>query len=144
MQRTRVTSPGALVALAVAVACAVVVGFIMVGALTRGDSDAVGDLPTVDEVVAAQAHRHGIDLPELSDEEAAALLVEPTAGTDASAYEQLRAQLTAVADADGVDVALFLLGEVVAVSPEAAAECTRLFADITGSATGSGRICPAA
>ena len=85
----------------------------------------------VDEVVAAQAHRHGVELPELTDADRARLSAPPTTGSSLSPYEQVLGQLLAVRDAAGVDEAVAILGEVALQSDTVAAECDRLYAEIT-------------
>ena len=121
----------AVVSLGLALACVALVALPVIASWGDSDSRAVDDLPSVAEVVAAQAHRHGIQLPELTVEEQQALQAPPRPGSDASAFEQLRSQLTAVAEVDGVESAVFLLGEVAAVSEEAAELCPRLYAVLT-------------
>lgn len=117
--------------IAVAVAGFVVV--LLVSSWSTQDSEAIDDLPTVAEVIVAEAHRHGIELPELTDDQRAALASDARAATDASAYEQLSTQLLGVLSVDGLDQAVFLLGEVAAVSPEAAELCPRLFDDLVST-----------
>lgn len=102
------------------------------GAWRGDDGRAVGDLPSVAEVVAAQAHRHGVTLPELSEEDRMRLSAPPTPGSSLSPYEQVLSQLRAVRDAAGVDEAVAILGEVSLQSETIAADCPRLYAEITG------------
>jgi hypothetical protein len=113
----------------------------------RGDgASAIDDLPTVAEVVAAQAHRHGVTLPELSDEDRVRLSAPPTAGSQLSAYDQVLVQLVAVRDAAGIDEAVAILGEVAQQSPVISAECPRLYAEITAGFAASRalpEVCPA-
>ncbi len=109
----------------------------VVGALAwgswRGDGvTAVDDLPSVAEVVAAQAHRHGVTLPELSDADRVRLSAPPKPGSSLSPYDQVLAQLIAVRDAAGADEAVMILGEVALQSATIAGECPRLYAEITG------------
>ena len=104
------------------------------------------DLPSVAEVVAAQAHRHGVTLPELTDEDRVRLSAAPTPGSSASAYEQVLTQLIAVRDAAGVNEAIAILGEVSRQSSTIAADCPRLYADIAGAspdAPSLAQTCPA-
>lgn len=126
--------PVVLIAAGVALACAGFVVVLLASSWFTQDSEAIDDLPTVAEVIVAEAHRHGIDLPELTDEQRAALASDSRAATDASAYEQLSAQLLGVLGVDGLEQAVFLLGEVAAVSPEAAGLCPRLFDELVASA----------
>ena len=122
-----------------------VVGALAWGAWSSDDGTAVDDLPTVSEVVAAQAHRHGVELPELTDADRARLSAPPTAGSSLSPYDQVLGQLLAVRDAAGVDEAVAILGEVVLQSGTVAAECDRLYAELTAT-TSSARplaeVCP--
>ncbi len=114
-----------------AVVTLAVVGVLAWGAWSSDDGTAIDDLPTVSEVVAAQAHRHGVELPELTDADRARLSAPPTAGSSLSPYEQVLGQLLAVRDAAGVDEAVTILGEVALQSDTVAAECDRLYAEIT-------------
>jgi hypothetical protein len=116
-----------------------VVGLLVWGAWRTDDGSAIDDLPTVSEVVAAQAHRHGVDLPELTDADRARLSAPPTAGSSLSPYDQVLGQLLAVRDTAGV-------GEVALQSEVVAAECPRLYAAVTEAGASSvpvARICPA-
>lgn len=124
----------------IAVACLAGIATLAVVASQGDDLDAVSGLPTVAEVVVSQAHRHGIELPELTSEQQAALQAPLAPGTDASVYEQLSAQLGRVAEVEGVSAAVFLLGEVAATSPEAAAICEVIYAEL--SATGDAPASP--
>jgi len=123
-------SRGARFAVIVALSCLALVIAVVVSSLGRSPQGAVDDLPTVAEILAAQAHRHGIDLPRLTPEQEAALSAPLRPGTTVEAYEQLRAQLLGVAEIEGLDSAIFLLGEVVELSEDARRECDRLFADL--------------
>ncbi|MEY3733342.1 MAG: hypothetical protein RL347_701, partial [Actinomycetota bacterium] len=110
------------------------------------DGSAVDDLPTVSEVVAAQAHRHGVDLPELTEADRARLSAPPTAGSTLSAYDQVLSQLLAVRDAAGVDEAIVILGEVAMQSDVVASDCARLYDAVTDSAPTAlplAAVCPA-
>ncbi len=129
--------PLVLVAAGIALACAGFVAILLASSWFTQDSEAVDDLPTVAEVIVAQAHRHGIELPELTDEQLAALASDSRSATDASAYEQLSTQLLGVLGVDGLDQAVFLLGEVAAVSPDAAQLCPQLFDELVASAPSS-------
>ena len=137
MVTTGSRSIAAAAAVAVAVVCAGLVLALLVSSLSTPESQSVDDLPTVAEVIVATAHQHGIELPELTTEQREALAAEPVAATDATAYEQLSTQLLGVATVDGVEQAVFLLGEVVAVSPEAAQLCSRLYDDLVSAAADS-------
>jgi len=110
-----------------------VVGLLMWGAWLTDDDSAVDDLPTVSEVVAAQAHRHGVDLPELSEDDRARLSAPPTAVSSMSPYDQVLGQLIAVRDSAGVDEAVAILSEVALQSDVVAAECPRLYEAVTAS-----------
>lgn len=114
---------------------------------TRGDeARSVDELPSIAEVVAAQAHRHGISLPALTDEDRVRLSAAPTPGSSASPYMQVLSQLMAVRDAAGVNEAIEILGEVARQSETIAAECARLYADIAGAsldAPSLAQTCPA-
>lgn len=132
--------------LALAVVTLGVVGVLVWGAWRSDDGTAIDDLPTVSEVVAAQAHRHGVELPELTDADRARLSAPPTAGSSLSPYDQVLGQLIAVRDAAGVDEAVAILGEVALQSETVAAECDRLYAELTREAPSSlpvGQACPA-
>jgi hypothetical protein len=122
-----------LVVSALAVVTLGVVGLLMWGAWLTDDDSAVDDLPTVSEVVAAQAHRHGVDLPELSDDDRARLSAPPTAVSSMSPYDQVLSQLIVVRDAAGVDEAVAILSEVALQSDVVAAECPRLYEAVTAS-----------
>lgn len=101
------------------------------GAWRGGDDASIDDLPTVEEVVAAQAHRHGVDLPEVSDEDRVRLTAPPTSVSSLSPYEQVLGQLLAVREAAGVDEAVAILGEVALQSDVVARECPRIYAALT-------------
>jgi hypothetical protein len=134
-----------LVVIVIAVVTLGVVGVLVWGAWSTDDGTAVDDLPSVSEVVAAQAHRHGVDLPELTDADRARLSAPPTAASSLSPYDQVLGQLLAVRDAAGVDEAIAILGEVALQSETVAAECDRLYAEITAGASSSlpvGQTCP--
>ena len=135
-----------LVVIALAVITLGVVGVLVWGAWRTDDATAIDDLPTVSEVVAAQAHRHGVDLPELTEADRARLSAPPTAASSLSPYEQVLGQLIAVRDAAGVDEAVAILGEVVLQSETVAAECDVLYAEITQGQPATAtlaQICPA-
>lgn len=118
-------------AVVVALACMAVIGILAWGGWRSEDGSAVEELPTVAEVVAAQAHRHGIDLPELDDADRARLSAAPSAASTLAPYDQVLAQLTAVRDAAGIDEAIDILGEVAQDNATVASECTRLYAALT-------------
>ena len=122
-----------------------VVGLLMWGAWSTDDGNAVDDLPTVSEVVAAQAHRHGVELPELSEDDRARLSAPPTAASSLSPFDQVLSQLIAVRDTAGVDEAVVILGEVALQSEVVSAECPRLYEAVTEtspSALPVNQICP--
>lgn len=132
--------------IAVAAVTAGVVGLLVWGSWSTDDRSAVGELPSVSEVVAAQAHRHGVDLPELTEADRARLSAPPTAGSSLTPYDQVLLQLLAVRDTAGVDEAVAILGEVALQSDVVAAECARLYAAVAGTqgATQSATdVCPA-
>lgn len=132
--------------MALAVVTLGVVGALAWGAWTRDDSSAIDDLPTVSEVVAAQVHRHGVDLPELTDADRARLSAQPTAGSTLSPYDQVLTQLLAVREAAGVDEAVAILGEVVLQSESVSGDCDRLYAALTADAPAALpliEVCPA-
>jgi|SanBayMetagenome_1026888.scaffolds.fasta_scaffold30143_2 hypothetical protein len=108
-----------------------VVGALVWGAWRSDDGTAIDDLPTVSEVIAAQAHRHGVELPELTEADRARLSAPPTAGASLSTYDQVLGQLLTVRDAAGVDEAVAILREVALQSESVATECDRLYADLT-------------
>ena len=118
-------------AVAVAIGCVGLVLTLFLSGFTTTGATAVDDLPRVSEVIVAAAHEHGIELPELTDEEREALDAPPVDATDATAYEQLSAQLMSVKEADGIEQAVFLLGEVAAVSPDASVLCPALYEELT-------------
>lgn len=125
-------SAGAIiVAIGVALLCAVVIGALVWGAWRSEDGAAVDELPTVAEVVAAQAHRHGIDLPELDDEDRARLSAAPSAVSTLDSFDQVLVQLLAVRDAAGVNEAIDILGEVAAADGSVATQCARLYEALT-------------
>jgi len=135
-----------VVVVAVAVVTVGVVGLLVWGAWSTDDRSAIGDLPTVSEVVAAQAHRHGVDLPELTEADRARLSAPPTAGSSLAPYDQVLLQLLAVRDTAGVDEALAILGEVALQSDVVAAECARLYAAVAGTDAATrplAEVCPA-
>lgn len=126
-----------IVVIVMAVVTMSLVGLLIWGAWSTDDGSAVGELPTVSEVVAAQAHRHGVDLPELTDADRARLSAPPTSGSTLSPYDQVLTQLLAVRDTAGVDEAVVILGEVALQSDVVATECARLYADVVGSGSTS-------
>ncbi len=136
---------GGIVAGGVALVCLAVAALLLIGAWRSSDDAAVDDLPSVKEVVAAQAHRHGINVPELSEDEIARLSAPPTAAASISAYDQVLPQLQAVKEAEGVDAALLILGDAAKVSPDVAANCANLYLALAkGSSPAStpGEVCP--
>lgn len=136
---------GRVVVGGVAVVCLAVAALLLIGAWRSSDDAAVDDLPSVKEVLAAQAHRHGINLPALSEDEIARLSAPPTAATSLSAYEQVLPQLQAVKDAEGVDAAMLILGDAAKVSPDVAADCASLYDAIAQGSSPTatlGEVCP--
>ena len=67
-----------IVVIVIAVVTLGVVGTLVWGAWRSDDGTAIDDLPTVSEVVAAQAHRHGVNLPELTMSAPSSLPVSQT------------------------------------------------------------------
>ena len=134
------------VVLAVAAGCLALVGVLVWGAWQSDDLSSVDDLPSVAEVVAAQAHRHGVNVPELTDADRVRLSAPPTAASTLSPYDQVLGQLLAVRDTAGVDEAVAILGEVALQSEVVAEECPRLYAAVTEGSASSvplARACPA-
>jgi hypothetical protein len=139
MAPTMMSSRGARVAALLALACLGIVVAVAVSSLGRSPQGAVDDLPTVAEILAAQSHRHGVDVPRLTPEQEAALAAPLRPGTTVEAYEQLRIQLRGVAEVEGLGAAVRLLGEVTQLSDDARRECDRLYADLlTGDFTSPG------
>lgn len=133
------------IVIAIAVITMGIVGVLAWGAWRTDDGTAIDELPSVSEVVAAQAHRHGVDLPELTDADRARLSAPPTDASSLSPYDQVLGQLLAVRDAAGVDEAVAILGEVALQSETVAEDCGRLYAELTAGASSSlpvGEICP--
>jgi hypothetical protein len=134
--------------MAVAVVAGVILGVVALlvwGSWSSDDGSAVDDLPSVSEVVAAQAHRHGVDLPELSDADRARLSAPPTAASSLSAYDQVLNQLVVVRDSTGIDEAIVILGEVAIQSDVVASDCSRLYDALTESTPSTvpvGEVCP--
>lgn len=121
--------------IAVVALCLLVIGYLVWGSLRSSDSDAVGDLPTVAEIVAAQAHQHGVSLPPMTEEQAAQLSAPPSTVSSLSPYDQVLVQLDAVKSAAGLDEALAILADVARESDVVAAECDRLYAALVDGAT---------
>jgi hypothetical protein len=119
------------VALVIASMCVVIIGLLVWGAWKTGDGAAVDDLPTVAEVVAAQAHMHGIELPEVDDLDRERLTAAPSPATTLAPFDQVLIQLAAVRDATGLAEALLLLREVAEESPSVADVCQRLYDALT-------------
>lgn len=126
--------------------CLLVVGLLAWGAMRSADSAAVGELPTVAEIVAAEAHMHGVRLPELSDEDRVRLSAAPTAASTLSPFDQVRVQLEAVKEAGGLDEALAILADVALQSPEVASDCARIFDSLVAGGSSSSmtvaQVCP--
>lgn len=119
-----------VVVIAVSAACIVLVVWLAMGALGRDRSAYVDDLPTVAEVIAAQAHAHGVSIPDAPDAPASAAPANggsPSAASSLTGFEQMRRQLVAVAEADGAEVALAILHDAAASSPQVAADCGQLY-----------------
>ena len=125
------------VVLAVAAGCLALVGVLVWGAWQSDDLSSVDDLPSVAEVVAAQAHRHGVNVPELTDADRVRLSAPPKAASTLSPNDQVLTQLLAVRDAAGVDEAVSILSDVAGQSDTVAAECGQLYAALTDGAPAS-------
>lgn len=117
--------------------CVLLIGWLIWGAVTSPDTTAIDDLPTVSEVVIAQAHQHGIDLPELTENDVARLSAAPSAASTLTAYDQVRDQLLAVKTTAGASEALAILGEIAVASDEISGMCPQLYADVTSSTSES-------
>ena len=131
--------------IAVVVLCAGVVGYLIWGAARGSSTDAVGELPTVADIVAAQAHQHGVSLPPLSEEEAIQLSAPPTTASTMSPFDQVRVQLEAVKQGAGLEEALSILRDVARESPVVAGDCARLYdVLVAGAATTTplAKVCP--
>lgn len=120
-----------IAAVGIAALTLALVGLLAWGAWRGADDASIDDLPTVEEVVAAQAHRHGVDLPELSDEDRVRLSAPPTSASSLSPYDQVLGQLLVVRESAGVDEAVAILGEVALQSDAVAQECPRIYAALT-------------
>jgi hypothetical protein len=120
-----------IVVIALAALTVALVGALAWGAWRGGDDASVDELPSVAEVIAAQAHRHGVQLPELDDADRARLEAPAVPGSSLSPYDQVLSQLVAVRDAAGIDEAVAILGEVAIASDAVAADCPRLYAALT-------------
>ena len=123
------------VVIAVAALCMLVIGYLVWGSLRTSNSDAVGDLPTVAEIVAAQAHQHGVSLPPMSEEQAAQLSAPPSTVSSLAPYDQVLVQLQAVKSAAGLAEALAILADVAQQSDVVAAECGPLYVALVDGAT---------
>ena len=131
-------STGARVAvIAVAALCGLIIGWLVWGSLRSSGSDAVGDLPTVAEIVAAQAHQHGVSLPPLTEEQAAQLSAPPSNVSSLSPFDQVLVQLNAVKSAAGLDEALAILADVTQESDVVAVDCERLYVALVEGTTAS-------
>ena len=134
------------IAIGLAVVCTAVVAYLVWGSLRSADSDAVGELPTVAEIVAAQAHQHGVSLPPLSDEDAVELSDPPAAVSTLAPFDQVRVQLEAVKAAAGLDEALAILADVASQSDAVRPDCARLYEALVGDSDSPrplAQVCPA-
>ena len=132
--------------ISLALACLGLVGLLVYGAAQNDDASAVDELPTVADIVAAEAHRHGIGVPELSEEDVARLSAPPVPGSSLDPFDQVRIQLEAVKSAGGLDEALVILRDVAQQSEQVSADCARLYAALVGEESGApplDDICPA-
>lgn len=133
------------VVLAVAAGCLALVGVLVWGAWQTDDLSSVDELPSVAEVVAAQGHRHGVNVPELTEADRVRLSAPPTAASTLSPYDQVLTQLLAVREAAGVDEAVSILGDIAGQSDTVASDCGQLYAALTDGASASrpaSQICP--
>lgn len=141
------SSTGARVAIiALAAVCLGVVGVLVWGAARNSDTSAVDDLPTVADIVAAEAHRHGVGVPDLTEEDIARLSAAPVPGSSLEPFEQVRVQLAAVKSAGGLGEALLILRDVAQQSEQVRRDCARLYDALVAGAPGAaplGDICPA-
>lgn len=143
----RMSSKGARVAIiALAAVCLGVVGVLVWGAARNNDTSAVEDLPTVADIVAAEAHRHGVGVPDLTEEDVARLSAAPVPASSLEPFEQVRVQLDAVKSAGGLGEALLILRDVAQQSEQVRLDCPRLYDALVAGAPGAaplGDICPA-
>lgn len=117
----------AWVAVGVAAVCVALVGILVISGTSRGNSAAVDELPSVAEVIAAQAHQHGIVLPPLETPASA-----PTPAIPAQdPFDAALAPLQAVSASEGLPAALSLLADAARASSEVAGECERLYNALT-------------
>jgi len=123
--------------ISLALACLGLVGLLVWGAVQYDDASAVDDLPTVADIVAAEAHRHGIGIPELSEDDIARLSAPPVPGSSLDPFDQVRIQLEAVKSAGGLDEALVILRDVAQQSEQVSADCARLYATLVGAESGA-------
>jgi len=129
-----------------AAACLTIVGLLVWGAARSGDASAVDELPTVAEIVAAEAHRHGVGVPELTEEDIARLSAPPVPASSLDPFEQVRVQLEAVKSAGGLDEALLILRDVAQQSDQVSRDCGRLYEALVAGAPDAApltQICPA-
>lgn len=126
-------SPARWIAALVGIGVVALVGVLVWGALRGGDDAAVDELPTVAEIVAAQAHQHGVGV-DPGDAEASASL-PPAAVSTLSAYDQVLGQLQAVKAASGVSEALSILRDVATQSPAVTTDCARIYAVLAAGET---------
>ncbi|MFM8529731.1 MAG: hypothetical protein ACKOD2_08670 [Ilumatobacteraceae bacterium] len=135
-----------VVVIGLAAVCVVVVGLLVWGASRNQESSAVDDLPTVADIVAAEAHRHGVGVPELTEDEIARLSAAPVPASSLDPFEQVRLQLEAVKSAGGLAEALLILRDVAQQSDQVRADCARLYDALVAGASGAtpvGDICSA-
>lgn len=141
------TSTAARVAvIALAVVCLGVIALLVWGSLGNDDTSAVDELPTVAEIVAAEAHRHGVGVPELTEDDIARLSAPPVPASSLDPFEQVRLQLEAVKSAGGLGEALLILRDVAQQNDQVRLDCPRLYDALASGAQGAAPvsdICPA-
>ena len=132
--------------IAVAAVCLGVVGLLVWGAARNDDTSAVDDLPTVADIVAAEAHRHGVGVPDLTEDDIARLSAPPVPASSLDPFEQVRLQLEAVKSAGGLGEALLILRDVAQQSDQVRLDCPRLYDALVLGAEGAAPlsdVCPA-
>lgn len=140
------TTAARVTVIALAAVCLTVIGLLIWGALRNQDTSAVDDLPTVAEIVAAEAHRHGVGVPELTEDDIARLSAPPVPGSSLEPFEQVRLQLEAVKSSGGLGEALLILRDVAQQSEQVRVDCARLYEVLVAGASGARpltEICPA-
>lgn len=140
------TTAARVTVIAFAAACLTVIGLLVWGAVRNDDTSAVDELPTVAEIVAAEAHRHGVGVPELTEDDIARLSAPPVPASSLDPFEQVRLQLEAVKSAGGLGEALLILRDVAQQNDQVRLDCPRLYDALASGAQGAAPvsdICPA-